>query len=265
MSDHSSVHELDRGIKTMQCRNTGTLHLETGDLDHHEDAAPVQVSLRQSRDTVALSIGRGVPGEDITADTTLFVSPPAARDLATAMREPAQIDFTQSKATMWLRMEWLHHDGPQRRADSFYGAMEFADGWLSMAIHGDGDGDNGRLRLAAALDDDERAWVADHIEEIATQAADYDPPTTPAGTEGPASNRSQLVAGAIGLGIATTVGVIVYNAVVTKLAGETVTFARSDPGMAAPVVLVIGCALLIAAALGMVPGIPAVPRMGGRL
>lgn len=221
MSDFTAVHELDRGIKTIQCRHTGTVNLETGNLAHNEHAAPVQVSLRQSRDTVAVSVARGVPNEDIAADTTLFLSPAAARDLATAIREPAQIDLTQSKATMWLRMDWLHHDGPQRGDDSFYGTLVFDDGTLSIGIRGDGDDNSGTLRLAATLDEDEAAWVAGQLGKVAEQAERYEPPTTEPSSSS-SRTRTWISAGIIVVASVSML-VIVTNALAEGIVSAALT------------------------------------------
>jgi len=67
----------------------------------------------------------------------------------------------------------------------------------------------------------------------------------------------------VSFGIAGTVGWLVYSNIANELAGQTVTFTQPEPSMmAVPLVLMLGCAFLVAAAVGAIPGIPQLPRMG---
>jgi len=75
--------------------------------------------------------------------------------------------------------------------------------------------------------------------------------------------KSRLIGLAVSFGIAGTVGWLVYSNIANELAGQTVTFTQPEPSMmAVPVVLVLACVLLVGAALGAIPGVPQLPRMG---
>jgi len=77
------------------------------------------------------------------------------------------------------------------------------------------------------------------------------------------ADKSSLISLTVSFGIAGTVGWLVYSNVANELAGQTLTFTQPEPSMmAVPVVLLLACVLLVGAALGAIPGIPQIPRMG---
>jgi len=96
----------------------------------------------------------------------------------------------------------------------------------------------------------------DYVGGTRTVTVDHSKTTTTGG-------KSRLIGLAVSFGIAGTVGWLVYSNIANELAGQTVTFTQPEPSMmAVPLVLMLGCAFLVAAAMGVVPGIAQMPRMG---
>jgi hypothetical protein len=76
-------------------------------------------------------------------------------------------------------------------------------------------------------------------------------------------DTSSMLGFVVSVGIVGSVSWLVYAEITNELAGETITFSQPDAVAATvPIVLVCLCGLVVAAALGAIPGIPQVPRMG---
>lgn len=173
-----AVHELPTlDFETIQCRNTGTLIIETGDIEHHDETAAVQISSDGCRSGVHVQIGKAMPGDGTDASTTVYLSPSGAEDLADALRNGTPMQFSKSHATIWLRMGWLYHDGLGRDNDRTSGELEYSGGG-SLSVTVSDDGTDSRMTAAALLDDDEREWLADVLESEAELARNYEPITT---------------------------------------------------------------------------------------
>jgi len=170
-----AVHELPTlDFQTIQCRNTGTLTIETADIEHHDEQAPVQLSSEGGRSGVHVSIGKAMPNDGTDASTTVYLSPSGAEDLADALRNGTPMQVTKDYATIWLRMGWLYHDGLGRHSDRATGQLEYS-GSGSLSVTVSDDETNSRMSAAALLDDDEREWLADVLESEADTARNYEP------------------------------------------------------------------------------------------
>jgi len=76
-------------------------------------------------------------------------------------------------------------------------------------------------------------------------------------------DASSILRFVVSVGIAGSVSWLVYAEITAELTGETITFSQPDAVAATvPIVLVCLCGLVVAAALGAIPGNPQVPRMG---
>jgi len=76
-------------------------------------------------------------------------------------------------------------------------------------------------------------------------------------------DTSRMLGFVVSVGIAGSVSWLVFAEITAELAGQTITFSQPDAVAATvPIVLVCLCGLVVAAALGAIPGIPQLPRMG---
>lgn len=260
-----AVHELPTlDFETIQCRNTGTLTIETGDIEHHDETAAVQISSDGGRSGVHVQIGKAMPNEGTDASTTVYLAPFGAEDLAYALRNGTPMQFTESRATIWLRMGWMYHDGLGRDNDRATGELEYSGGG-SLSVTVSDDATDSRMTAAALLDDDEREWLADVLESEADTARNYEPITTDdADSEEPSTRiPAKWKHAATTLGVTAAAGYVGLR-VMNAVAGSVTINGEPMPPLGVVEVTPVVLALLLIVGLVFALFGGYMPRAGGR-
>lgn len=259
-----TVYELNAAYRPIQCKNTGTVHIETGDIDYREEGRPIQLYTEQSKNRVRITINEALPGDGASAGVTLFLSTSGCEMLAEALREGSQARFFKKRSDMWLRKGWMWHDGFSRDDPDVQGELEYTNGSLSIITTQTGDSDStGSILLAAKLTEAERNWLASRLEEEAEIASDYEPPSHKSESES-ANPRipTKVKRGATTLGVtafASWVGIKVTN----EIAGSMTTNGQQLPEFG-PLAVVPFLLLTLVVIIGLDGRHPRKVNAGGR-
>jgi len=259
-----TVYELNAAYRPIQCKNTGTVHIETGDIDYREEGRPMQIYTEQSKNRVRITVNEALPGDGASAGVTLFLPTSGCEMLAEALRKGSQARFFKERTDMWLRKGWMWHDGFSRDDPDVQGELEYTNGSLSIITTQTGDSDNtGSILLAAKLTEAERNWLASRLEEEAEIASEYEPPTHKTDTES-ASPRipTKVKRGATTLGVtafASWFGIKVTN----EIAGSVTINGQQLPEVG-PLAVIPFLLLALVFVIGLEGGLPGSVNAGGR-
>jgi hypothetical protein len=228
------VYELDRYIDTIQCKNTGTVHIETGGIDHHETGVPTQVELEWSRNGVVhISVQKSVPGDGTEVSATVYLTVSDCEALADALRDDSMVQFTTDHASTWIRKGWLYNDGYTSDDDGVVGELEYAKGSLSITTIKK-EGVEGLVSASTCLTADEAEWLADSLEAEAEIARENEVATS-SDTDSKQSEpripkKWKQVGATLGVtGVASFVAVRVMNEVATSITINGEQLPQTDP------------------------------------
>lgn len=241
----TDAYVLDRCIDTIQTKAAGTVHVETGGIDHRETDVPIQIDCEHSRrGSVHLSVGKAMPGATTEASATCYLSPRKSEDLAASLRGGTQIRLFSDDANVWVEKGWCYTEGVADD-DTTKGEVEYTNGSLSVVTTVEGRMSGGVLG-AVALDQAEREWLADSLETEAAIAREQEPIEVGAGEEQTAPRWKPLAKHVGSLGIGVGIAGFVFYEMVAELSAQTLTFSQATTTtLAVPFALVVVMSLLV--------------------
>jgi len=222
----------------------------------------------RSSDCVRLNLSQW-DREDHTISATANLEPAAARELATRLRDRVTGVVTHDDADGWVTMGWVDFRGYDDADSTATVTLDTLQDDETAVLSIQYESPGGVITTEAPLDDQQIAALASWLAYAAEGAEAYEPPepAQPAAalssesSDGSPGPMHRGVSWPIGLGISIGVGVIVTNAMFSRLDmtinGEPVT-APSGPSIGMILLVIVSLAVFIGWAMQYLPG-----RIGG--